>query len=100
MKFCNKTNFSQKCSITKIKKQSEALATDGYRVIAIANGKIPLKKQYGIKDIKNLSFLGQVGFIDPVRKEAISSIRKWSQSRQNHGTRIQAQERDRFVERN
>ena len=76
VKFCNKTNFSQKCSITKIKKQSEALATDGYRVIAIANGKIPLKKQYGIKDIKNLSFLGQVGFIDPVRKEAVSSIRK------------------------
>ncbi len=74
--FCNKTKFTRKCNITKIKEQSENLAADGYRVIAVANGKISPKKRYGTKDVKNLNFLGQIGFIDPVRKEAANSIRK------------------------
>lgn len=54
--------------------QNERLAENGYRVIALANGKINKKDKYLIEDIKELTFMGMVGFIDPIRKEAISSI--------------------------
>ena len=52
------------------------LAKDGYRVIAIANGKVSKKKTYSEKDIKNLTFMGMVGFIDPIRKDALSAIKE------------------------
>lgn len=55
-------------------KQNEFLAEEGYRVIALATGKVKKQKKYGIEDIKNLSFVGMVGFIDPIRSEAVYSI--------------------------
>ena len=57
-----------------LENQNEELAKNGYRVIAIANGKINKKDNYCIHDIKDLTFMGLVGFIDPIRKEAVSSI--------------------------
>lgn len=60
----------------KIMKQNEDLASRGYRVIAICNGEIKSKVNYKEEDVKNLEFLGLVGFIDPVRKEVLASIRK------------------------
>ncbi len=60
----------------KILKQNEELASNGYRVIALCDGNVPLKEKYSEKDVKNLNFVGLVGFIDPVRKEAIGSIKK------------------------
>jgi magnesium-transporting ATPase (P-type) len=50
------------------------MARDGYRVIALANGKVARKDHYDQKDIKNLTFMGMVGFIDPIRKEVVASI--------------------------
>lgn len=51
-----------------IKKQNETLASEGYRVIALASGILPLEKdKYEESDIKNLVFKGLVGFIDPIR---------------------------------
>ena len=47
---------------------------DGYRVIALANGKISKQDKYSAEDIKGLTFMGMVGFIDPIRKEAVASI--------------------------
>lgn len=65
-----------KKTIDKINAQNEELASLGYRVIALADGPVRSKKNYSEKDIKNLEFKGLVGFIDPIRREAISSIRE------------------------
>lgn len=61
----------------KILNQNEQLASDGYRVIALAANKIDKFEQkdfYEKKDIPKLVFLGLVGFIDPIRKEVKGSI--------------------------
>ena len=60
-----------------IRKQNELLAENGYRVIAIAKGKINKKDtKYEQEDIKNLSLIGLVGFIDPIREETVFSIKE------------------------
>lgn len=55
-------------------KQNEELAASGYRVIAICDGEISKSDKYTQKEVKGLTFVGLVGFIDPVRKEVVSSI--------------------------
>lgn len=72
--FCDSINFA--ASPEKITTQNEELAKEGYRVIALANGKVPKKENYIEKDIENLLFLGMVGFIDPIRKEAVTAIKE------------------------
>jgi len=74
--FCDKVNFARGKEMRKLHAQNEMLAKDGYRVIALAVGKMPSKKNYSEKDIKGLTFMGMVGFIDPIRKEAVASIRE------------------------
>lgn len=62
-----------------IYKQNENLAKDGYRVIAIAKGikrKFVESEVYNQKDIPKLTLIGFVGFIDPIRTETISAIKK------------------------
>lgn len=76
--FCSKTN------VTKVINQNENLASDGYRVIAIASGQIESKTKYTEEDITKLKFEGLVAFIDPIRKEVIKSIRECS----NAGIRV------------
>lgn len=77
LEFCNKVNLTDtKLPKHKLTKQNEYLANLGYRVIALANGKISKKEKYTEKDITNLTFMGMVGFIDPIRKEVISSIKQ------------------------
>ncbi|MBR6133595.1 MAG: cation-transporting P-type ATPase [Bacilli bacterium] len=56
----------------KYKKQNIELTKRGYRVIAIANGKV---NGHNKEDIKNLDFVGMVAFIDPIRVEVKQSIR-------------------------
>lgn len=73
--FCNSINLiDDKISTPLLEEQNESLAKQGYRVIALANGKIEKKERYNNSDVKNLNFMGMVGFIDPIRKEAIASI--------------------------
>jgi len=55
----------------KFEEQNDYLTSDGYRVIAVCDGKVD-----SIGEIKNLDFLGMVGFIDPVREEAKYSIKE------------------------
>lgn len=74
--FSNKSNMMKKFDPKKLEEQNEALAKNGLRVITIANGKVAKKDHYTEKDIKNLTFMGMVGFIDPIRKEAINAIKK------------------------
>ncbi len=61
--------FSKKSK--KYEEQNEYLTGDGFRVIAVCDGKVDK-----IGEIKNLEFLGMVGFIDPVREEAKYSIQE------------------------
>ena len=73
--FCSNINLTSKSIKSKIlEEQNESLAKDGYRVIAIANGKVAKKDNYNETDIKKLTFMGMVGFIDPIRKEAVNAI--------------------------
>ena len=58
----------------KLLSQNEELAKNGYRVIAVASSKI--RKNYNPNELKKLSFLGLVAFIDPVRPNVKSSINK------------------------
>lgn len=64
-------SFSEKKD--KYIEQNENLSKEGYRVIAICDGKVDGTKE---EDIKNLEFVGMVAFIDPVRVEAIESIKE------------------------
>ena len=75
-KFCNKVNFLKTNNLKKIEEQNEALSKDGYRVISLANGKVEKKDHYVEKDIPPLTFMGLVGFIDPIRKDAKEAIKK------------------------
>ena len=73
--FCKDINLiNETIDSNLLENQNESLAKNGYRVIALASGKVNNKEDYSIKDIKNLKFMGMVGFIDPIRKEVISSI--------------------------
>lgn len=71
--FCKNTSLEKE----NIKKQNEELAKEGYRVIALASGKLSnfkLKEDYDKNDIETLEFKGLVAFIDPVRKDVKNSI--------------------------
>lgn len=77
LSFCNKVQIgtvTEKIDVDVIKQQNEFLAREGYRVIAIAKGR---KKG---ETIENLTFLGLVGFIDPIRKEVVEAIKKCNKS--------------------
>lgn len=74
--FCKSSNLVSKFDVKKLEELHLELAASGYRVIALAMGKIKKKATYTEKDIKNLKFMGMVGFIDPIRKEVVSSIKK------------------------
>ena len=53
--------------------QNKELASQGYRVIALADGKVSGTKK---KDITNLKFIGLVAFIDPIREEVKLSLKE------------------------
>ena len=77
--FCNysySNGKKVKINKEKILKQNESLASNGYRVIALCDGEVKSKEDYSDKDIDELTFVGLVGFIDPVRKEAVASIKE------------------------
>ena len=65
-----------KINKNEIMRQNNELASKGYRVLAICDGEVKTKKKYSEKEVDSLIFIGLVGFIDPVRKDAIASIRE------------------------
>lgn len=61
----------------KILLQNERLAKEGFRVIAIAKSRqngLQQQNSYYENDIKDLVFLGLVGFIDPIREGVIEAV--------------------------
>ena len=79
--FCKNIDLTdEKIGSDLLEEQNQKLASDGYRVIAIANGKIKEQEKYTPDQINNLTFMGMVGFIDPIRKEAVTSIAQCRQA--------------------
>ena len=76
LSFCKNMNGKIGFNTRLIEEQNNELSKDGYRVIALANGKVKEQEEYTENNIKDLTFMGLVGFIDPVRKEAIPAILK------------------------
>ena len=75
--FCSDIQFvDDSIDSNLLAEQNEKLASDGYRVIAVANGAINKQDSYSERDIHDLTFTGMVGFIDPIREEAIDSIKE------------------------
>lgn len=61
-----------------IEQQAEALAKEGLRVLAVAGGEIGNSHADNVKEQTGLSglvFHGLVGFIDPLRPEAVESVK-------------------------
>ena len=67
-------NRRVKINKEKILAQNETLAKDGYRVIAVASCNVT--DGFNINNIENLSFLGLVAFIDPIRNGVKKSLDK------------------------
>ena len=76
LSYSSTINYLKSFNKEKITEQNEKLAKEGYRVIALAMGEIPEKNEYTESDIRNLKFMGLVGFIDPIRKEVVNAINK------------------------
>ncbi len=71
----NPGNFKRK----QIEMQAEMMANQGYRVLAVAGGicsNFQNKEIYEGEDLPDLIFHGLVGFIDPLRPEAIESVNR------------------------
>ncbi len=75
-KYSYKNGKQSKLNKEEILNQNEEMAANGYRVIALCDGEIKEKEKYSEKDIENLNFVGLVGFIDPVRKEAKAAVKE------------------------
>ena len=83
LEFCKYINEKEKINKDKILNQNIQLAEEGYRVIAIAQSKIHKRnfetKELEEKDLKDMIFLGLIGFVDPIREgvtEAVESCKK------------------------
>ena len=78
--FCEYMNIdgeNQKIDKQKILYQNNQLAGEGFRVIGVAKLKesnLEIKKEYNENDIKGLTFLGLVGFIDPIREDVEEAV--------------------------
>ena len=78
--FCEYMNIdgeNQKIDKQKILYQNNQLAGEGFRVIGVAKlneNSLEIKKEYNENDIKGLTFLGLVGFIDPIRADVKEAV--------------------------
>ncbi len=86
MEFCNKNSRRSDSKALLAREKAEELSEGGFRVIALARGKISTKTGkntadiYTEKDILGLELAGLVGFVDPIRKGAPEAIKKCRQA--------------------
>jgi len=61
-----------------VRAREEQLANEGYRVLAVAAGRVPaqLAEAADSASLKQLEFLGLVGIIDPIREGVIEAVGK------------------------
>lgn len=80
LEFCNTVstkNGIKTINKAKIMKQNEELALNGYRVIALAYGKkeeLISKASYNETDLPEMTFVGLVGFVDPIKEHTIQAV--------------------------
>ncbi len=77
--FCSKMltkNGTTQIDKEKILEQTYKLSSDGYRVIALAQGKTTATANLKEEQIKDLTFVGLVSFIDPVRPDAVTAVKE------------------------
>lgn len=77
LQFSSKMNVNGKEELLDSKiitEKNDELAQRGYRVIALAAGRVDAKGVYDEKVVKDLTVIGLVGFIDPVRPESKPAI--------------------------
>ena len=81
LQFCDKVstrNGKKKIDKIAIKRQNEKLASQGYRVIALAYGEkkeLKSKSSYDEGDLPKMTFVGLVGFVDPIREDVIEAVK-------------------------
>ncbi|MBR0431373.1 HAD-IC family P-type ATPase [Candidatus Saccharibacteria bacterium] len=81
LQFCDKmlvNGIEKKIDEIKIKEQNDRLAKDGYRIIALAYGKkdaLESKVSYDENDLPKMTFVGLVGFVDPIREDAVEAVK-------------------------
>ncbi len=79
---CSKINTTQgtrNIDRKEIERESRQLSESGYRVLAVAGGRVTGNKNfddYKKEDMQGLTFLGLVGFMDPLRPEAREAVER------------------------
>ncbi|NMC27691.1 MAG: HAD-IC family P-type ATPase [Syntrophomonadaceae bacterium] len=82
VEFCDHMQYGEQLvpiDRLEVEKQAEAKAALGYRVLAIAGAAHPdfmPKDLYSDQDLPRMVLYGLVGFIDPLRPEAIEAVNK------------------------
>ena len=79
LQFCKYMNIDgtdKMLDYKKVMEQNEQLAKEGYRVIGIAklNKSLSNKENYSEDDLKDLTFLGLIGFVDPIREDVPEAV--------------------------
>jgi calcium-translocating P-type ATPase len=70
LNFCDRPS-----SMQEMEHQANALAEEGYRVLAIASGYVEESgSNFSIEQLKGLRFLGLAAFIDPLRPDAREAV--------------------------
>jgi P-type Ca2+ transporter type 2C len=74
------TEGEQPLDLTAIEGELRELTSQGYRVLAIAQGNVPEYPRSSHSDLPNLTLLGFVALIDPLRPEAKAAIQQCKQA--------------------
>ena len=78
LEFCNKMQIEGQdvlLDYNKIILGADKLSNEGFRVIAVAKGETK-QEEYEESKIRNLTFLGLVAFVDPIREDVIEAVAK------------------------
>ena len=78
LEFCNKMQIEGQdvlLDYNKIILGADKLSNEGFRVIAVAKGEAK-QEEHEESKIRNLTFLGLVAFVDPIREDVIEAVAK------------------------
>ncbi len=61
----------------ELRQKFEELSSQGFRIVAVAFKEIGPKKEYTAEDEKDLTFKGFLAFLDPPKKTAVQSLKRF-----------------------